>query len=274
MSLMALNLDNKGLKSIVNEFELFFIDIWGVLHNGINLFQNSIQVLNQLEENQKKYVLLTNAPRPNLDVINFLKRMGLDKNKCQKVYTSGEAALSYLNSNWKNSKFFHIGSTRDFNLFKLFEKNKVNNINEAELLLCTGLFDDYDEDLNFYKSLLKNEIDKKMICTNPDLVVDRGEKREFCAGSIAKVFEEIGGKVNYFGKPYPLVYNQAADVKGKKVLCIGDNLNTDIRGANLQNFSSLLILNGIHKNEADYSYEKLFAKYNVTVNYVQTILKW
>tara|TARA_Y100000996_G_scaffold370298_1_gene317800 strand:- start:35 stop:859 length:825 start_codon:yes stop_codon:yes gene_type:complete len=274
MSLMALNLDNKGLKSIVNEFELFFIDIWGVLHNGINLFQNSIQVLNELEENQKKYVLLTNAPRPNLDVINFLKRMGLDKNKCQKVYTSGEAALSYLNSNWKNSKFFHIGSTRDFNLFKLFEKNKVNNINEAELLLCTGLFDDYDEDLNFYKSLLKNEIDKKMICTNPDLVVDRGEKREFCAGSIAKVFEEIGGKVNYFGKPYPLVYNQAADAKGKKVLCIGDNLNTDIRGANLQNFSSLLILNGIHKNEADYSYEKLFEKYNVSVNYVQTILKW
>ena len=274
MSLMALNLDNKGLKSIVNEFELFFIDIWGVLHNGINLFQNSIQVLNELEENQKKYVLLTNAPRPNLDVINFLKRIGLDKNKCQKVYTSGEAALSYLNSNWKNSKFFHIGSTRDFNLFKLFEKNKVNNINEAELLLCTGLFDDYDENLNFYKSLLKNEIDKKMICTNPDLVVDRGEKREFCAGSVAKVFEEIGGKVNYFGKPYPLVYNQAADVKDKKVLCIGDNLNTDIRGANLQNFSSLLILNGIHKNEADYSYEKLFEKYNVSVNYVQTILKW
>ena len=271
---MALNLDNKGLKSIINEFELFFIDIWGVLHNGVNLFQNSIQVLNELEENQKKYVLLTNAPRPNLDVINFLKRMGLDKNKCQKVYTSGEAALSYLNSNWKNSKFFHIGSTRDFNLFKLFEKNKVNNISEAELLLCTGLFDNYDEDLNFYKSLLKNEIDKKMICTNPDLVVDRGEKREFCAGSIAKVFEEIGGKVNYFGKPYPLVYNQAADVKGKKVLCIGDNLNTDIRGANLQNFSSLLILNGIHKNEADYSYEKLFEKYNVSVNYVQTILKW
>ena len=274
MSLMALNLDNKGLKSIINEFELFFIDIWGVLHNGVNLFQNSIQVLNELEENQKKYVLLTNAPRPNLDVINFLKRMGLDKNKCQKVYTSGEAALSYLNSNWKNSKFFHIGSTRDFNLFKLFEKNKVNNISEAELLLCTGLFDNYDEDLNFYKSLLKNEIDKKMICTNPDLVVDRGEKRELCAGSIAKVFEEVGGKVNYFGKPYPLVYNQAADVKGKKVLCIGDNLNTDIRGANLQNFSSLLILNGIHKNEADYSYEKLFEKYNVSVNYIQTILKW
>ena len=104
----------------------------------------------RLEKEKKEYVLLTNAPRPNSTVIKFLKKMGLEKRKCEKVYTSGEAALSYLNSNWKNSKFFHIGSTRDFNLFKLFEKNKVNNISEAELLLCTGLFDNYDEDLNFY----------------------------------------------------------------------------------------------------------------------------
>ena len=142
---MTLNLDNKGLKSITNEFELFFIDIWGVVHNGIKLFQNSINVLNELERNKKEYVLLTNAPRPNSDVIKFLKKMGLDDDKCQKVYTSGEAALKHLNSKWKNSKFFHIGPPRDFNLFKMFEKNKVKNTDEAELLLCTGLFDNYDK---------------------------------------------------------------------------------------------------------------------------------
>ena len=85
-----------------------------------------------------------------------------------------------------------------------------------------------------------------MICTNPDLVVDRGNIREFCAGTIARIFEELGGKVKYFGKPYPLVYNLSADIKDKRVLCIGDNLNTDIKGANLQNFKSLFILNGIH----------------------------
>ena len=122
---MTLNLDNKGLKSITHEFELFFIDIWGVVHNGIKLFQNSINVLNELEKNKKEYVLLTNAPRPNSDVIKFLKKMGLDDDKCKKVYTSGEAALKHLNSNWKNSKFFHIGPPRDINLFKMFEKNKV-----------------------------------------------------------------------------------------------------------------------------------------------------
>ena len=271
---MTLNLDNKGLKSITNEFELFFIDIWGVVHNGIKLFQNSINVLNELERNKKEYVLLTNAPRPNSDVIKFLKKMGLDDDKCQKVYTSGEAALKHLNSKWKNSKFFHIGPPRDFNLFKMFEKNKVKNTDEAELLLCTGLFDNYDKDLDFYKNLLKSKIDKKMICTNPDLIVDRGHEREFCAGSVAKVFEEIGGKVDYFGKPYPLVYQQSIDLKNKKVLCIGDNLNTDIKGANLQNFKSLLILNGIHKNETNNDFDKLFQKYDVNVNYTQSNLKW
>ena len=271
---MTLNLDNKGLKSITHEFELFFIDIWGVMHNGLKLFQNSINVLNELERNKKEYVLLTNAPRPNSDVIKFLKKMGLDEEKCQKVYTSGEAALKHLNSKWKNSKFFHIGPPRDFNLFKMFEKNKVKNIDEAELLLCTGLFDNYYKDLGFYKNFLKSKIDKKMICTNPDLVVDRGEEREFCAGSIAKVFEELGGKVDYFGKPYPLVYKQSVEIKNKRVLCIGDNLNTDIRGANLQNFSSLLILNGVHRNEINCSFDKLFEKYNVSVNYTQSNLKW
>ncbi len=271
---MTLNLDNKGLKSITHEFELFFIDIWGVVHNGIKLFQNSINVLNELEKNKKEYVLLTNAPRPNSDVIKFLKKMGLDDDKCKKVYTSGEAALKHLNSNWKNSKFFHIGPPRDFNLFKMFEKNKVKKIDEAELLLCTGLFDNQDKNMDFYRSFLKSKIDKKMICTNPDLIVDRGEEREFCAGSVAKVFEELGGKVDYFGKPYPLVYTQSIEIKNKRVLCIGDNLNTDIRGANLQNFSSLLVLNGVHRNETNCGIDKLFEKYNVTVNYAQSNLKW
>ena len=114
-----------------------------------------------------------------------------------------------------------------------------------------------------------------MICTNPDLVVDRGEVREFCAGSVAKVFEENGGIVDYFGKPYPLVYNQSTKIKNKKILCIGDNLNTDIKGANIQNFKSLLILNGIHKFEyKNLDINNLLKKYSVKIDYIQTSLKW
>ena len=114
-----------------------------------------------------------------------------------------------------------------------------------------------------------------MICTNPDLVVDRGEEREYCAGTIAKLFEKIGGQVEYFGKPYPKVYNQSTNTKNKKILCIGDNLNTDIKGANLQNFKSLFISSGIHRSEMDKENpSNLFKKYNVTVDYIQNYLQW
>jgi len=269
---MTLNLDESGLKSIINDFDLLFIDIWGVLHNGINLFNDSVYALDQIEKLNKDYVLLTNAPRPNSTVIKFLKKMGLDQSKCDKVFTSGQAALKYLNSDFKKLKFYHIGPPRDFDLFKLFEEYKVDNIEDCDFLLCTGLFEDFEKDLKFYENLFKNKVDKKLICTNPDLVVDRGEIREFCAGSVAKVFEELGGKVEYFGKPYPLVYNQAATINNKKVLCIGDNLNTDIKGANIQNFKSLFILNGIHNNENNLN--KLLSDYKVHADYVQSSLKW
>ena len=271
---MTSNLDEKGLRSIFNAYDVFFIDIWGVLHNGLNLFENSVEVLEELEKNKKKYVLLTNAPRPNYTVIEYLKKMGLDEKKAQYVYTSGQAALDQL-KNMNLKSFFHIGPPRDFDLFKTFESQKTEKIDGSNFLLCTGLFDNHHTDLKFYEKLLTDHTKKKMICTNPDLIVDRGNIREFCAGTIAKIFEKLGGEVKYFGKPYPEVYEKALDnLRGKKVICIGDNLNTDIKGANIQNFDSLLINNGIHKNEIGNDIKELTKKYNVNVNYTQTELKW
>ena len=272
---MTKNLDNKGLRTVVENYDFFFIDLWGVIHNGIRLHESAIEALIEISNAKKNYVLLTNAPRPNNTVKIFLKKMGMDKSILNKVYTSGEAALSYLKKNHLNDKFYHIGPPRDFDLFLDFKKNKKENINESNYLLCTGLFDKYDQDLNYYKELLSNFISKKMICTNPDLVVDRGEKREFCAGSVAKVFEEIGGQVVYFGKPFPEVYNQSIDHNKKKVLAIGDNLNTDIKGANNMNYDSMIIANGIHKKEIkEEGIEKISKNYKVIVNFIQGELKW
>ena len=271
---MTSNLDEKGIRSIVDEYDVFFIDIWGVLHNGLNLFQNSVEVLENLEKNKKQYVLLTNAPRPNFTVIEYLKKMGLDEKKAQQVYTSGQAALDQLKT-MNPKSFFHIGPPRDFDLFKTFENQKEEKIDSCDFLLCTGLFDNHESELIFYERLLLDHTKKKMICTNPDLVVDRGEAREFCAGTVAKIFEKLGGEVKYFGKPYPEVYEKAFNnLRGKKVICIGDNLNTDIKGANMQNFDSLLINNGIHKNELSNGIKELVKKYNVNLNYTQTELKW
>ncbi len=270
---MTVNLSNNGLREIANSFDLFYIDIWGVLHNGIKLNQDAVDVLSELDKLGKEYVLLTNAPRPNSDVIKFLGKLGLDDQKSFKVYTSGQGSLNYLSNEKKDLKFFHLGPGRDFNLFKNFESLKQKKVENADYIICTGLFDEF-ENLQFYKKFLSPFVDKEMVCTNPDLIVDRGDETEYCAGSIAKIFEEIGGKVKYFGKPYPLVYQKSTTNKSKSVLCIGDNLNTDIKGANIQNFSSLFILNGIHKKEKQNELNKLFEKYQVDVNYIQEKLKW
>ncbi len=271
---MSKNLDESGLKSIFSEYDLFFIDIWGVVHNGIKLHENAVKVLNELSNNEKKFILLTNAPRPNLTVINTLKKMGLN-DFSDTVFTSGEASKRYLLENFNNKKFFHLGPPRDFDLFKTFEDNKVLNIDDSDYLLCSGLFEEHEDDLGYYKNLLSKHITKKMICTNPDLIVDRGDKREYCAGSIAKSFEEIKGEVIYFGKPYPPVYEISADVNNKKILCIGDNLNTDIKGANIQNFDSLLITGGIHREEiSKLSIKNVLKKYEAKIDFFQKELKW
>ena len=272
---MTKNLDNEGLRSIVKNYDIFYIDLWGVVHDGITLHKNAIEALEEIIKAEKNYVLLTNAPRPNKTVNSFLEKMGMNKKIRERVYSSGEAALNYLRKNFLEKKFYHVGPPKDFDLFLDFKKNKTINIKESSYLLCTGLFEEQSVDLNYYKELFKDHINKKMICTNPDLIVDRGEKRELCAGSVALIFEKMGGEVLYFGKPFPEVYNQAINNEGKRVLSIGDNLNTDIKGANLLNFKSLIISNGVHKDEIKKEgIDVVSKKYEVVVNFIQTELKW
>jgi HAD superfamily hydrolase (TIGR01459 family) len=220
---------------------------------------------------------MSNAPRPKESVANFLKNLDFNNKYNEYIFTSGDAALEALNSNCYGKSFFHLGPEKDFDLFLKFIEKKEEDIEKAKFILCTGLFSDKDEDLNFYENFLKDHIQKKMICTNPDLIVHRGNKEEYCAGSVAKVFEKIGGKVVYYGKPYPEIY-KACIRNDKKVLVIGDNLNTDIRGANKMNYDSLFIVNGIHKGEFEDkdpdSLKKILKKYNVSINFYQKKLIW
>ena len=200
---MTKNLDKEGISSIVDSYQLFYVDLWGVIHNGVSLHTEAIKVLKEITKKKKDYILLTNAPRPNHAVKSFLEKLGMEKEIRDHVFTSGEAALLYLNKNLKDKNFYHVGPPRDFDLFKGFEKMKLDNIKNCEYILCTGLFDDHDDDLRYYKDLFEKNVKKKMICTNPDLIVDRGNVREFCAGSVAMVFEKMGGEVIYFWQTLP-----------------------------------------------------------------------
>ena len=194
------------LEDIYENYDTFVIDLCGVMHNGVVLNSKAIEAVNQLKKNLKKIVFLSNAPRPSSKVINFLLKMKMDKKYLEHVMTSGEAAMHAINQKKFGQTFYHLGPARDISVFEKIKNNRTD-LENCDFILCTGLFDEYDNDLDFYKKLLLKHVSKKLICTNPDLIVHRGNVEELCAGSIAKVFEEIGGEVIYFGKPHKEVYN-------------------------------------------------------------------
>ena len=164
---MAKNLDNLGLSSIADNYQLFYIDLWGVIHNGISLYNEAIIALKEITKKKKEYVLLTNAPRPNKAVKDYLEKMGMEKEIREHVFTSGEAALNYLKKDFLSKRFFHIGPPRDFDLFKDFESNKSQNLENSEYILCTGLYDDQDKDLSYYRNLLEKKHQKKIDMYKP-----------------------------------------------------------------------------------------------------------
>ena len=179
-----------------------------------------------------------------------------------------------INQHKFGKKFYHLGPPRDQSIFEKVLENKTS-LDDCDFILCTGLFDKHTEDLNYYKDLLKDHTSKKLVCTNPDLIVHRGNIEELCAGAVAKIFETIGGKSIYYGKPYKEIYEMCFDL-GEKVLAIGDNLRTDVKGANNLNIDSLFIYSGVHRNEIKNTQDlpALLKKYNVKTNFFQKELTW
>ena len=272
------------LSEIHDTYDTFVIDLWGVIHNGIKLNEKAIEAVDQLKKKSKKIVFLSNAPRPSEKVFNFLLKMKMDKKYLSNIITSGEAAMHAINQNKYGKTFFHLGPPRDASVFEKVKVNKTT-IDNCDFILCTGLFDEDDPDLNkpqlhennlyYYRNFLSKYTSKKLVCTNPDLTVHRGNKEEYCAGYIAKIFEKLGGKVIYYGKPHKEIYDMCFKAN-EKVLAIGDNLRTDIKGANNLNKDCIFISNGVHRDEFsnNIELEKLLNKYQVKANYFQKELQW
>ena len=247
----------KKFKSISNMYDVYFVDLWGVIHNGINLFENAITVLDELKKQQKNVVLISNAPRSSDTVKQFLKKLKFDLELIDLLVTSGDVTKNYIHKNQKKI-FYHLGPVKDNDLFEGIN-NISSDINETQEIICTGLVDEIGNNISDYENLFKSWIlkEKTFVCANPDEVVSRGNNIEFCAGALAKYYKKLGGTVLYFGKPYEEIYKFAKFniekkighiIEKKRILAIGDNLKTDIHGAQNFNIDSLLILNGIYKD--------------------------
>ena len=254
----------KSLKEIEDKYDIFFIDLWGVIHNGLQLFESIENVLNRLKKKNKVIFFITNAPRRSFVIADQLNDFGLSKNFYDRIVSSGEITWLSLKKNYEKKKCFMIGPPRDYHLVEGLDIEIVEDYsNGVDIIINTGPWGD-DDILENYTDLLNSLIkfNSLMICSNPDKTVIRGKNFMICAGLLAEYYEKIGGKVIYYGKPHSNIYEFCYKlIEGEnKILVIGDSLENDIKGANLQKLDSVLITDGIHRevnNNKDIDKEKL-----------------
>ncbi len=240
----------QNLSEVHSEYECFFIDLWGVVHNGVSLFENVKETLRSLKKENKSIFFLTNAPRRSSVIKKQLLEFGLRKELYDDVVSSGEITWQKLKDK-KDLKCFLIGPPRDFHLVEGLDVEVVKNPKFVDLIINTGPWGDKDS-LENYKPILEELVNYNplMICSNPDKTVIRGDRFMICAGLLAEYYQQIGGNVEYYGKPFAEIYDFTYSLmkkKNEKILVIGDSLDNDIKGANLQNLDSLLITSGIHR---------------------------
>tara|TARA_B100001057_G_scaffold5097_1_gene4616 strand:- start:1367 stop:2209 length:843 start_codon:yes stop_codon:yes gene_type:complete len=239
------------LSEITDNYDVLLIDLWGVIHNGISVFKNALMVLEKLKKQNKSVFFITNAPRRSEVIEQQLKQFGIMSHLYNKVISSGELTWLHMKTNYKKKNCLMIGPPRDNHLIEGLDLNVVKEDSFVDIILNTGPWGDQDR-LENYTDLLENLVSMKpkMICSNPDKLVVRGEKFMICAGLLAEFYEKIGGDVKYFGKPFQEIYEYCfkfIDQKNPRVLVIGDSLENDIKGANNLKFESVLITDGIHR---------------------------
>lgn len=247
-------LDN--LEEIISQYDAVFCDVWGVLHNGISAFLPAVDALRNVRKQGKTVILITNSPRPHDGVKAQLAGFGIYDDVYDFVVTSGDATRNLIEEAPK--KLFHIGPERDLALFDGLDVQLVEEY-EATGIVCTGLFDDEHETPEDYADLLQRLRSRNLpfICANPDLIVHRGEKTLWCAGSLARAYALLGGRTFIAGKPHHPIYDLAMkklnslhnDTPKSRILTIGDGILTDVKGGEDYGLDVLYISGGIHNRE-------------------------
>lgn len=241
---------------IADQFDAVLCDVWGVIHNGKRLYDGVKAPLVQFKQAGKPVILLTNAPRPPQDVKIQVGGMGLDTDCYDDIVTSGYVTQTLIDD-LGDKPIFHLGPERDRSLLQK-QLGQLTALEEAKAVVCTGLFDDTYETPDHYNEMLSDIAERQLpfITANPDLVVDRNGTMIYCAGALAKRLSELGGKPILSGKPYSAVYEKSLeviaeqagkDIPKEKILCIGDGLMTDVKGALDNDFPCLFVFGGIHK---------------------------
>ncbi len=245
-----------GLARLAPHYRAIFCDVWGVLHNGRRAFAPACAALTRFRAAGGEVVLLTNAPRPAAAVEYQCAGLGVPDDAYDRLISSGDVCRQTLAAQTYGARFYHIGPPRDNPLVEGLEVKKTS-LEQADCVLCTGLMDDTRETAADYRAVLQAARQRALpfLCANPDLVVERGTTLIPCAGSLAALYEELGGQTVYFGKPHKLIYDAAfAALKRacakEDILAVGDGLQTDIAGARRAGLATLFIASGVARADA------------------------
>jgi HAD superfamily hydrolase (TIGR01459 family) len=279
-----------GLQEIASDYDVVICDVWGVVHNGREPFAAAADALARFRASRGRVILLTNAPRLAADVAAQFERIGVPHDCYDAIVSSGQAAREELirrSTAAPPLAVYKLGPERDRATWEGLDLHFVEP-EDADLVLCTGPFNDEVETPDDYRDLLARfkARDLLMLCANPDITVRRGDSVVYCAGAIARAYQALGGEVVYFGKPYPAIFeaalakaNPVADVRP---LVIGDGIETDISGANAMGWGALFITGGLigaeignlPHAEADARLADLFAAHGVRARARMELLTW
>jgi HAD superfamily hydrolase (TIGR01459 family) len=247
-----------GFSALADRYSGFVLDLWGVIHDGVNAFPHAVDTLIRLKAAGKRTLLLSNAPRTNDAVRVMMRRMGIEDSLYSGILTSGEAVRRALRSPpdlwWAElgARVYHLGPLRDRPVIEGLPLTLVDDPSRADFVLNTGPDDHRNpSDIAEFEDVLQRcaRSGLKMICANPDLEVIRGGVRVLCAGALAVRYQELGGDVRSLGKPDPAIYQpvlRELDVPADAVLAVGDSLRTDIAGASGVDLPACWVLDGIH----------------------------
>jgi HAD superfamily hydrolase (TIGR01459 family) len=248
----------ENLRDLVGEVDVLLSDIWGVVHNGLEAFPDACEALHTFRKRGGTVILITNAPRPADSVQRQLHKLNVADDVYDAIVSSGDLTRHYV-ADHAGRKVFWLGPERDNSIYRGLNPI-LSPLEQADYIVCTGLFDDETETPEDYRSMMLAARARQLplICANPDIVVERGDRLIYCAGAIAELYRELGGETIFYGKPHRPIYERAMQLAAerlgrpaepKRVLAIGDSVRTDLAGAHGFGIDCLFVTRGIHAEE-------------------------
>jgi HAD superfamily hydrolase (TIGR01459 family) len=246
------------MREVVDGVDVVLSDIWGVVHNGLVAFPEACEALHTFRARGGTVVLITNAPRPADSVQRQLRKLGVTDDTYDAIVSSGDLTRNFVAEHSGQSVFW-LGPERDNSIYRGLDP-VFAPLESANYIVCTGPFDDETETPEDYRAMMMQARERNLtlICANPDIVVERGDRLIYCAGAIAELYRELGGEVIFYGKPHRPIYERAMAIaqerRGKAtphshVLAIGDSVRTDLTGAHGFGIKCLFVTRGIHAGE-------------------------